>query len=115
MINLSQLIKGRKKLFFVISAISALILPSIWFGLGHVIAKQALAVPHGCGMWESNTPTNWTVDDDWESFEPWADSEQRIYMRKDFDADAPDDGYRMYKTVIKKRNNIRKRSKTLKK
>ena len=69
MINLSQLIKGRKKLFFVISAISALMLPSIWFGLGHVIAKQALAVPHGCGMWESNTPTNWTVDDDWEPTE----------------------------------------------
>ena len=50
MINLSQLIKGRKKLFFVISVVSALLLPSIWFGLGHVIAKQALAVPHGCGM-----------------------------------------------------------------
>ena len=86
MINLSQLIKSRKKLFFVVSVVSALLLPSIWFGLGHVIAKQALAVPHGCGMWESNTPTNWTVDDDWESFEPWADSEQRISMRKDFDA-----------------------------
>ena len=87
MINLSQLIKGRKKLFLVISVVSALLLPSIWFGLGHVIAKQALAVPHGCGM-ESNTPTNWTVDDDWESFEPWADSEQRISMRKDFDANS---------------------------
>ena len=46
-----------------------------------------MTVPHGCGLWESNTPTNWTVDDDWESFEPWADSEQRISMRKDFDAE----------------------------
>lgn len=58
----------------------------VWFGLGHIIAKQALTVPHGCGIWESNTPTNWTVDDDWQSFEPWEDSDQRISMRKDFDA-----------------------------
>ena len=86
MINLPQFVKDRKRLFLSISVVLVLLLPTIWFGLGHVIAKQALTVPHGCGLWESNTPTNWTVDDDWESFEPWADSEQRISMRKDFDA-----------------------------
>ena len=87
MINLPQFVKDRKKLFLSLSVVLVLLLPAIWFGLGHVIAKQALTVPHGCGLWESNTPTNWTVDDDWESFEPWADSEQRISMRKDFDAE----------------------------
>ena len=86
MINLPQFVKDRKRLFLSISLALVLLLPAVWFGLGHVIAKQALTVPHGCGLWESNTPTNWTVDDDWESFEPWADSEQRISMRKDFDA-----------------------------
>ena len=86
MINLPQFVTDRKRLFLSISVVLVLLLPAIWFGLGHVIAKQALTVPHGCGLWESNTPTNWTVDDDWESFEPWADSEQRISMRKDFDA-----------------------------
>ena len=86
MINLPQFVKDRKRLFLSISVVLVLLLPTIWFGLGHVIAKQALTVPHGCGLWESNTPTNWTVDDDWESFEPWADSEQRISMRKDFNA-----------------------------
>ena len=86
MINLPQFVKDRKRLFLSISVVLVLLLPAIWFGLGHVIAKQALTVPHGCGLWESNTPTNWTVDDNWESFEPWADSDQRISMRKDFDA-----------------------------
>ena len=86
MINLPQFVKDRKRLFLSISVVLVLLLPTIWFGLGHVIAKQALTVPHGCGLWESNTPTNWTVDDDWESFEPWADSEQRISMRKNFNA-----------------------------
>jgi len=86
MINLPQFVKDRKRLFLSTSVVLVLLLPTIWFGLGHIIAKQALTVPHGCGLWESNTPTNWTVDDDWESFEPWADSEQRISMRKDFNA-----------------------------
>ena len=84
MINLPQFVKDRNRLFLSISVVLVLLLPAIWFGLGHVIAKQALTVPHGCGLWEPNTPTNWTVDDNWESFEPWADSEQRISMRKDF-------------------------------
>ena len=86
MINLPQFVKDRKRLFLSISVVLVLLLPAIWFGLGHVIAKQALTVPHGCGLWEPTTPTNWTVDDNWESFEPWADSEQRISMRKDFNA-----------------------------
>ena len=86
MINLPQFVKDRKRLFLSISVVLVLLLPAIWFGLGHVIAKQALTVPHGCGLWEPNTPTNWTVDDNWESFEPWADSDQRISMRKDFNA-----------------------------
>ena len=86
MINLPQFVKDRKRLFLSISVVLVLLLPAIWFGLGHVIAKQALTVPHGCGLWEPNTPTNWTVDENWESFEPWADSEQRISMRKDFNA-----------------------------
>ena len=68
----------RKRLLTGLAVAFLLLLPSIWFGLGHVIAKQALTVPHGCGLWESNTPTNWTVDDNWESFEPWAESDQRI-------------------------------------
>ena len=76
----------RKRLLTGLAVAFLLLLPSIWFGLGHVIAKQALTVPHGCGLWESNTPTNWKVDDNWESFEPWADSDQRISMRKDFNA-----------------------------
>ena len=86
MVDLPQLVKERKRLFLSISVALVLLLPTIWFGLGHIIAKQALTVPHGCGLWESNTPTNWTVDDDWESFEPWADSDQRISMRKNFNA-----------------------------
>ena len=86
MINLPQYVKERKKLFISTSVVLVLLLPTIWFGLGHIIAKQALTVPHGCGLWESNTPTNWTVDDNWESFEPWTDSDQRISMRKDFNA-----------------------------
>ena len=79
-------ISRRKKIFSVSTAVVLLLVPTIWFGLGHVIAMQALTSPHGCGIWESNTPTNWTVDDDWESFEPWPDSENRISIRKDFDA-----------------------------
>ena len=86
MVNLPKFVKERKRLFLSISVALVLLLPTIWFGLGHIIAKQALTVPHGCGLWESNTPTNWTVDDDWESFEPWADSDQRISMRKNFNA-----------------------------
>ena len=84
--SLKLLVANRRRKIIVGLVVLSQIGIFIWFGLGHVIAKQALTVPHGCGMWESNTPTNWTVDDNWESFEPWADSDQRISMRKDFDA-----------------------------
>jgi len=79
-------ISRRKRIFSITTVSLLLVVPTIWFGLGHVIAMQALTSPHGCGIWESNSPTNWTVDDDWESFEPWPDSENRISIRKDFDA-----------------------------
>ena len=36
------LVKDRKKLFLSLSVVLVLLLPAIWFGLGHVIAKQAL-------------------------------------------------------------------------
>ena len=52
MVNLPQFVEERKKLFLSISVALVLLLPTIWFGLGHVIAKQALTVPHGCGLWE---------------------------------------------------------------
>ena len=75
----------RSKLFSVATVTLLLLAPIVWFGLGHVIAMQALTSPHGCGIWETNTPTNWTSNDDWESFEPWPDSDERISMRKNFD------------------------------
>jgi len=57
-----------------------------YVGIGYVIASQALAVNPGCGMWSENTPSDWDVDDDWESFEPWPDAEERVEIRRDFDA-----------------------------
>lgn len=75
----------RSKVFSVATVTLLLLAPIVWFGLGHVIAMQALTSPHGCGIWETNTPTNWTSNDDWESFEPWPDSDERISMRKNFD------------------------------
>ena len=56
-----------------------------YVGIGYVVA-QSLAINPGCGMWENNTPSNWTVDDDWESFEPWPDADERVEIRRDFDA-----------------------------
>ena len=78
----------RRRLLIGIGVALLLILPTIWFGLGHIIAKQALTTPHGCGIWDSNTPTNWTSNDDWESFEPWPDADNRISIRKDFDVES---------------------------
>ena len=71
----------RRRLLIGVGVALLLLLPTIWFGLGHVIAKQALTTPHGCGIWESNRPTNWTSNDDWESFEPWPDADNRISIR----------------------------------
>ena len=56
-----------------------------YVGIGYVVASQGISANPGCGMWESNTPDNWTTDDDWESFEPWNDSTERIEIRKNFD------------------------------
>ena len=78
----------RRRLLIGVGVALLLLLPTIWFGLGHVIAKQALTTPHGCGIWESNIPTNWTSNDDWESFEPWPDADNRISIRKDFDVES---------------------------
>ena len=77
----------RRRLLIGVGVALLVILPSIWFGLGYIIAKQALTTPHGCGMWESNTPTNWTSDDDWATFEPWPDADNRISIRKDFNVE----------------------------
>ena len=56
-----------------------------YVGVGYVVASQGISANPGCGMWDSNTPDNWTTDDNWESFEPWNDSEERIDIRKNFD------------------------------
>ena len=85
--KLKEFGEQRKRLLIGFGVAFMLLLPTIWFGLGHVIAKQALTTPHGCGIWESNTPTNWTSNDDWESFEPWPSANDRISMRKDFDVE----------------------------
>lgn len=84
MVNLPQVVVNRKKLFLSIFAVIVILLPALWFGLGHVIASQALRTPHGCGEWADNTPTNWTSDEDWTSFESHPDTENRISIRKDF-------------------------------
>ena len=68
-------------------AIVGLIVFSIGYvGIGYVVASQALAVNPGCGMWAENTPSDWDSDDDWESFEPWPAAEERVEIRRDFDA-----------------------------
>lgn len=53
-----------------------------YIGIGYTVASQGISANPGCGMWASNTPDNWTTDDDWQSFEPWNDSEERIDIRK---------------------------------
>ena len=77
-----------KKIFSIFSA-SILTFLISYGGIGYIVwssASQALAVNPGCGMWAENTPSDWTVDDDWESFEPWPDSEERVEIRRGFDA-----------------------------
>ena len=64
-----------KKIFSIFSA-SILTFLIGYGGIGYIVwssASQALAVNPGCGMWAENTPSDWTVDDDWESFEPIMD------------------------------------------
>ncbi len=77
-----------KKIFSIFSA-SILTFLIGYGGIGYIVwssASQALAVNPGCGMWSENTPSDWTVDDDWESFEPWPNSDERVDIRRDFDA-----------------------------
>ena len=59
-----------------------MVIGSGYVGIGYVIASQSLAINPvvGCGQ---KTPSNWTVDDDWESFEPWPDSEERVDISRD--------------------------------
>ena len=46
----------------------------------HLKAFQLIVVV--CGL---EYPDNWTTDDDWQSFELWNDSEERIDIRKIYD------------------------------
>ena len=77
-------LNGRKKLFSL-STVVLMVFGSGYVGIGYVIASQSLAINPGCGMWSENTPSEWDVDDDWESFEPWPDAEERVDIRRDFD------------------------------
>ena len=45
-----------------------IVLPTVYLGLGYVIASQAIAAKPGCYVWEDNHPDSWTSFDDWESF-----------------------------------------------
>ena len=65
--------------------LTTLMLPLGYIGIGYMVASASLSVNPGCGMWSNNTPDNWTTDDDWESFEPWNDSAERIDIRKNLD------------------------------
>ena len=86
MVNLPKFVSERRKLFLSISVVLVLLLPTLWFGLGHIIAKQAITTPHGCGEWADNSPTNWTSDEDWTNFDSDPDAANRISIRKDFNA-----------------------------
>ena len=61
-------ISKEKKLFSIFS-VSILLFCVGYVGIGYVVA-QSLAVNPGCGMWSENSPSDWDVDDDWESFDP---------------------------------------------
>ena len=65
--------------------LTAMMLPLGYMGIGYMVASASLSINPGCGMWSNNTPDNWTTDDDWESFEPWNDSAERIDIRKNLD------------------------------
>tara|TARA_B100001175_G_scaffold143585_1_gene121902 strand:- start:12911 stop:13957 length:1047 start_codon:yes stop_codon:yes gene_type:complete len=77
-------ISKEKKLFSIFS-VSILLFCIGYAGIGYVVA-QSLAANPGCGMWSENSPSDWDVDDDWESFDPWPDAEERVEIRRDFDA-----------------------------
>mgnify|MGYP001174335135 FL=1 len=68
-------------------AVVGLILFSIGYvGIGHVIASQALATKPGCGMWADNTPSDWDADHNWAGFGSGPVAEERVRIRRDFDA-----------------------------
>ena len=75
-----------KQKTFAVATTSLLLLTIGYVGIGYVIASQAIAVNPGCGMWSENTPSDWSTDDDWESFEPWPMADERVEIRRDFDA-----------------------------
>ncbi|HAJ05976.1 MAG TPA: hypothetical protein DCL76_05435 [Chloroflexi bacterium] len=78
------MMKYNKKLIIIsISTISILLV--LYLGIGYVIASQAIAAKPGCGLWSGNTPSNWSPNDDWSSFEPWPSAQERIRIRRDFD------------------------------
>ena len=77
-------LNGKKKIYRI-SAVVLMVIGYGSFGNGYLIATQSLAIIRGCGMWSENTPSNWDVDDDWESFEPWPDAEERVDIRRNFD------------------------------
>ena len=37
-----------------------IVLPTVYLGLGYVIASQAIAANPGCYVWEDNHPDSWT-------------------------------------------------------
>jgi len=84
-VNFWKSLDGRKKIGSI-AIISTLIFSIGYIGIGYVIASQAIAVNPGCGIWSENEPTNWSTNDDWESFEPWPDSDERISIRQQFNA-----------------------------
>ena len=63
-----------------------IVLPTVYLGLGYVIASQAIAAKPGCYVWEDNHPDSWTSFDDWESFGTGEAAEERVAIRQNFDA-----------------------------
>ena len=74
-----------KKRITAISLIIIFVLSTAYVGIGYAVASASLSINPGCGIWSNNTPDNWTTNDDWNSFEPYNDSEERINIRRDFD------------------------------
>ena len=82
---LSKISSLNKKRITAISLITIFVLSTAYVGIGYAVASASLSINPGCGIWSNNTPDNWTTNDDWNSFEPYNDSEERITIRRDFD------------------------------
>ena len=78
--NITPIIENKRKIVAIFLA-STFLFSLAYIGIGYTVASQGISANPGCGMWASNTPDNWTTNDDWESFEPWNDSEERIDIR----------------------------------